>query len=104
MKTKKSAKDIAFERERVKFRSEIKALERELKNCEKECQKLTEIIRQNEEKIRQQDDWIQRLLEYTELSENEMRNLVEKDLITAEAMSNVASAMSLIGFGSKMFR
>ena len=102
--TKKSAKDIAFERERCKFRSEIKTLDRELKNREKESQKLMETVRANEDKIRQQEDWIQRLLEYTELSEDEMRNLVKKDLATAEVMDNMASAMGIIGFGNKIFR
>ena len=32
MNNKKSAKDIAFEKERIKFRKEIRDLNRELKN------------------------------------------------------------------------
>lgn len=100
-KYKKSAKDIAFEKERAKFRSEIRNLTDCLNNKQKQIDGLNEAVREKEIIISQQKEWIDRLLEYTELSENDMKQLIEKDKKTAEIVDNFASLQRIFGrFGS----
>lgn len=100
-KYKKSAKDIAFDKERAKFRSEIRNLTDQLNNKQKQIEGLNEAIREKDVAISQQKEWIERLLEYTELSENDMKQLIEKDKKTAEIVDNFASLQRIFGrFGS----
>lgn len=100
-KYKKSAKDMAFDKERAKFRSEIRNLTDQLNNKQKQIEGLNEAIREKDVAISQQKEWIERLLEYTELSENDMKQLIEKDKKTAEIVDNFASLQRIFGrFGS----
>lgn len=100
-KYKKSAKDIAFEKERAKFRSEIRKLTDCLNNKQKQIDILNEIIRDKDVVISQQKECIERLLEYTELSEEDMKQLIEKDRKTAEIIDNFASLQRIFGrFGN----
>lgn len=100
-KYKKSAKDIAFDKERVKFRSEIRKLTDCLNNKQKQIDGLNETIREKDIVISQQKEWIERLLKYTELSEDDMKQLIEKDKKTAEIVDNFASLQQIFGrFGS----
>lgn len=71
---KKSAKDIAFDKERAVFRKQIRELEiRELRN----------LISQKETEMAEKDDWIRRLLDYTELSEDDLKKFIENEKIKA---------------------
>lgn len=88
-KNKKSAKDIAFERERAKFRHQIRDLEHQKVIKEQEIEKLKEKLSDYDEKIRQQEDWIRRLLEYTELSEEEMKKQIAAEKSKAEFVSRM---------------
>lgn len=98
---KKSAKDIAFDKERAKFRSEIRSLTDDLNKTKKQISELNEIIREKDVVISQQKEWIDRLLEYTELSEDDMKQLIEKDKKTAEIIDNFRSLQHVFGrFGS----
>lgn len=100
-KYKKSAKDIAFDKERAKFRSEIRNLTDLLNNKQKKIDGLNETIREKDAVISQQKEWIERLLDYTELSENDMKQLIEKDKKAAEIVDNFASTQRIFGrFGS----
>lgn len=100
-KYKKSAKDIAFDKERTKFRSEIRNLTDCLNNKKKQIDALNETIREKDIVISQQKEWIDRLLEYMELSEDDMKQLIEKDKKTAEIVDNFASLQRIFGrFGS----
>lgn len=98
---KKSAKDIAFDKERAKFRSEIRSLTDDLNKIKKQISELNETIREKDVVISQQKEWIDRLLEYTELSEDDMKQLIEKDKKTAEIIDNFRSLQHVFGrFGS----
>lgn len=100
-KYKKSAKDIAFDKERAKFRSEIRKLTDCLNNKQKQIDGLNETIREKDIVISQQKEWIERLLKYAELSEDDMKQLIEKDKKTAEIVDNFASLQQIFGrFGS----
>lgn len=98
---KKSAKDIAFDKEREKFRSEIRKQTDGLNKKQKQIDELNEAIREKDVVISQQKEWIDRLLKYTELSEDDMKQLIEKDKKTAEIIDNFRSLQHVFGqFGS----
>lgn len=97
----KSAKDIAFDKEREKFRSEIRKQTDDLNKKQKQIDELNEVIREKDVVISQQKEWIDRLLEYTELSEDDIKQLIEKDKKTAEIIGNFRSLQQVFGrFGS----
>ena len=89
MGSKKSAKDIAFEKERARFRQEIRELQREIKKRDADIFELKESLKNTEAMIETKDDWIRRLLEYTELSEEEMKKIILKDKIDSEISHRV---------------
>lgn len=79
IKEEKSAKDIAFEKERAKFRRQVRELERENKELARNIRELNGMLQDQEAKIAGLQDWIERLFEYTELSKDEMRKIIQKD-------------------------
>lgn len=85
----KSAKDLAFDRERAKYRHEISTLQREIKENIRDIEVLNQKILELEESIRQKDDWICRLLKYTELTEGDMINQIKKDRSVSEAFKHI---------------
>ena len=89
MKSNKSSKDLAFDKERAKYRHEISTLQREIKENLRYIELLNWKILELEESIRQKDDWINRLLEYTELTEEDMRNQIQKDRSISEVINNM---------------
>lgn len=44
----------------------------------------------------QKEDWIRRLLEYTELSEEEMKNLLDKEKTKAKVLEMIGELASII--------
>lgn len=103
MKSNKSAKDLAFDKERYKYRHEIRELQREIKENLCEIEVLNQRISELEESIRQKYDWIFRLLKYTELSEEDMRNQIQKDRNVSEVISHIEEMNSMICGLEKMF-
>lgn len=92
----KSAKDRAFEKERVKFRREIRELSSEVNEERKEICRLYEIIREKDEQIRQKDEWIERLLAYTEMTKEDLQSLIESE----KAKADVAEKLNgIVGVG-----
>ena len=74
MEKQKSKKDLAFDKERAKCCHEISTLQREIRKNLREIEVLNQKTLELGESIRQKDEWINRLLEYTELTEEDMRN------------------------------
>lgn len=99
MKNNKSAKDLAFEKERAKYRQQINELERQIKKAEIEKLEAEEKLRESEQKCEELKDWIDRLLKYTEMSEEDMKKFIEKERQSAEVMEHLDNFLS---FG-KMF-
>lgn len=62
MKTKKSAKDVAFDKERNKYKSEIRELKYELKQSNDVLAIYKEDLQKANEKIEELQDWVNRLL------------------------------------------
>lgn len=81
---KKSAKDIAFDKERATFRKQIRELEREVFNKELEIRELKNVISQKETEMVEKDDWIRRLLEYMELSEEDLKRFIENEKLKSD--------------------
>lgn len=103
MEKQKSKKDLAFERERAKYRHEISTLQREIKENLRYIELLNQKILELEESIRQKDDWIFRLLKYTELSEEDMKSQIQKDRNVSEVISHMEEMNGMIFGFSKMF-
>jgi len=80
----KSAKDIAFEKERAKFRQAIREKESETLAAKRESYLLKEENRELKRQIEEQQEWINRLLEYMDMPEDEMRTLLETEKHSAE--------------------
>ena len=97
MSNKKSPKDMAFEKERAKYRGQIRELEREIKNIKIEKIQLKEQLAELEQEVEGLKSWIERLLEYTELSEEDMKQIVMKDKLSAEITSKMASLYRIFG-------
>lgn len=97
---KQSAKDLAFDKERVKYRRKIRALEQEIKEKNQELLNLREINLQYQESIRSQEEWINRLLEYMDCSKEDIQKMIpsQKDLREiAELFSSVQKLFSSFG-------
>lgn len=103
MKQQKSAKDIAFEKERVRFRKEIKCLQYQIMDMDNQIKELNEVIFDRENELRQQAEWIDRLLEYMEISKEDLQKLIESEKDKAEIREMVSSTLGIIGMigGSK---
>lgn len=84
MNKKKSAKDIAFDKERAAFCKQIRELEREVHSKELENRELRNVISQKETEMAEKDDWIRRLLDYMELSEEDLKKFIENEKIKSD--------------------
>lgn len=92
----KSAKDIAFEKERTQFRKELRERENQIQSLIKEKHELAHSLEEKEELLREKQEWIERLLEYTELSEEEMKSRIEKEKLTNEIMQEFHPVLELL--------
>ena len=90
MKKTKSAKDIAFDKERAEYRKEIRELNCQVIKQRIDIEELKQDIDRKNMEIAEKDDWIGRLLEYMDMSEEDMRKMIQKD----KNMSEVAERLS----------
>lgn len=70
-----TAKDLAFERERMTWKRKFRA---ERENHEKELEDLKRRLEEKDDLLRSKDDWIERLLEYTELDRDDIAEVIER--------------------------
>lgn len=91
----KSAKDIAFERERMKLQRQKREAEEQLRDKDKTIKSLMDRISELENVIIQKDEWIERLLEYTELTKEDLKIAIEKDKAIAETAKTLKTFMGL---------
>ena len=103
MQKQKSKKGLAFDRERAKYRHEISDLQREIKENLCEIEVLNQKIFELEGSIRQKDEWIKRLLEYTELTEEDMRKQIQKDRSISEVINRMQKMNGIIGHFGEWF-
>lgn len=97
MKKTKSAKDIAFDKERAKYRKEIRELSSELIKQRLDIDKLKQDVDRKDMELVEKDEWIRRLLEYMDMPEEDMRKIIQKDktmVEVAERLSNIDKMVS----------
>lgn len=92
----KSAKDIAFDKERQKLCSKIRSLEALLVQRDKQLVELQEIIRQKETELTEAKDWIDRLLEYTEMSKEDLQELIKDTREKAEVQECLNISLDIL--------
>lgn len=102
-KSNKSAKDIAFDKEREKFRSEIRNLKHQINDKDKKIVELEEKIRQKEEEIEKINEWNERLLEYTEISKEDLKKLIESEKENAEVREKMSATLGILGMFGRNF-
>ncbi len=101
----KTAKDLAFDKERAKFRSEIRSREQQIVKLMAEKEDIKRDLEEKEKTILELQDWIRRLLEYTELSEEDMKKLIQKEKDSAEVLNRMNSLFGVFDIiGGSMFR
>lgn len=86
-----SAKDKAFEKERIKYRAKIRELECEILNQYTEIEELKEQLEEKEKELLKKEDWIERLLTYTELSEEDMKRILQSEKDKVKVMETFTS-------------
>lgn len=79
MPRKLSAKDIAFEKERCRYRKECKQLESKLAAANTKLQELQHQNNALHTRTEELEDWVERLLTYMDLSEEELRFMIDKE-------------------------
>ena len=101
---KLSAKDKKFQEERIKFRQTLRELEKEVNFKNKEIDELKIANTELASKIRELQDWIDRLLEFTELSKEQINDMIQTNKIIKkyEEMGSVFNA--IFGGPSSIYR
>lgn len=89
MPRKLSAKDKAFESERASFRKKIREKETEINALKKQLTDAKNEVMRLENKVSELNDWIERLLSYTELSKEDMQNLIESEKVKTDIINSL---------------
>lgn len=90
----KSAKDMAFERERQKLNQQIRNQKSVIHNQEQQMYDIKQQLSDKDSEILVLHDWIERLLAYTELDESDMKSIIETDKSVANAAESVSNLFS----------
>lgn len=96
----KTAKDIAFDKERARLNKQIRELESLLRTEQSEIIFLREQNKQLSSERDSLNDWVRRLLEYMDLSEDEMRKIIckeKKEIEFFEHITEMNRAFSRMG-------
>lgn len=96
MKKTKSAKDLAFDKERAKYRKEIRELNSLVSKQNINIDRLKQVIDRKDMELVEKDEWIRRLLEYMDMSEEDMRKIIQKDKTMAEAAERLSDINNMV--------
>lgn len=96
MKKTKSAKDLAFDKERAKYRKEIRELNSLVSKQNINIDRLKQDIDRKDMELAEKDEWIRRLLEYMDMSEEDMRKIIQKDKTMAEAAERLSDINNMV--------
>ena len=92
----KSAKDLAFDKERAKYKKEIRDLNAQIVKQRIEIDDLKQDINRKQMELSEKDEWIRRLLEYMDMSEEDMRKIIQKDKTMAEAAEHLTDINKMV--------
>lgn len=95
---KKSAKDLAFDTERAKYKSQIKSLEYQIKQKENQISAVIDDAFEKDKQIIELRDWIDRLLEYMDLSKEDFQAMLDRQKELAELSSIPYGIFGVCGF------
>ena len=96
MKKTKSAKDLAFDKERAKYRKEIRELNSLVSKQNINIDRVKQDINRKDMELAEKDEWIRRLLEYMDMSEEDMRKIIQKDKTMAEAAERLSDINKVV--------
>ena len=96
MKKTKSAKDLAFDKERAKYRKEIRELNSLVSKQNINIDRLKQDIDRKDMELVEKDEWIRRLLEYMDMSEEDMRKIIQKDKTMSEAVERLSDINKMV--------
>ena len=96
MKKIKSAKDLAFDKERTKYKKEIRELNSMIIKQRIDIDKLKQDIDRKDMELVEKDEWIRRLLEYMDMSEEDMRKIIQKEKTMAEAAERLSDINKMV--------
>lgn len=88
---KKSKKDLAFDKERAKFRAEIRQLKSDIQSKNMQIRELLSQIHGMESEMDKLKDWNTRLLEYMDMPEDDMRRILREKSIESEISETIES-------------
>jgi DNA repair exonuclease SbcCD ATPase subunit len=83
MSNKKSAKDIAFDKERDAYRKQIKELNRRIECRNLELSIFNDYINKLELKQYELQDWIDRRLEYIDIPKEDLEYLINREKMSS---------------------
>lgn len=89
MPKKLSAKDKAFESERIAFRKKIREKDTEIQILKSQLTDTQTEAAELKTKVAELNDWIERLLSYTELSKEEMQNIIQTEKLKANIINEL---------------
>lgn len=87
-----SAKDKAFEKERIAHRREVRALEGKIKDLMLEKSDLKVQLSESQSKVLQLEEWVSRLLELVDLTEEKLKAMIKR----SEDLGEISSALAII--------
>lgn len=94
---KKSAKDIAFDKERTDFRRKIREQASKIDELNRKISDISQEIAKKDDEIRQKEEWIARLLEYMDLTDEELKKFIESEKKKTEIIEHLHSMKSVFG-------
>lgn len=103
----KSAKDLAFEKERAKMRQEKRELEFELSKklilARQQRDTALERAYEAEAKVVEQQEWIDRLLEFTDMSKEDIQIIIEENQKQDTMRNAIHNLVVSIGRANSIF-
>lgn len=98
MSKQPSAKDKAFEKERIKYRRQIKELEHKVAEQEKHLQALELSLSEMDTKLQAAKSEVQRLLEVSGMNRDELKLLLEDKKQSAELRERMTALCHMSSF------
>jgi hypothetical protein len=93
----KTAKDLAFDRERAKFRRQIRDLKEDLRKARIQIEADDAVIEHQNEIIKELEEQNRKLRELTGLSPEAIETILNDAKRTAEASENIKNLLALSG-------
>lgn len=98
-KATKGKKDIAFDKERAKYRSEINDLRSIISTKEMQIKELTEKLDAKDKELYESKEWIDRLLEYTEIPKEDLKFIIGQEKTKIELQERLMTITSMLNIG-----